>query len=47
MLLFTFCHVTLVYCPLVAMIWNPNGWAYKLGVLDYAGGCARLFVEPL
>ena len=47
MLIFTFCHVTLVYCPLVAMIWNPNGWAYQLGILDYAGGCVRVFSDVL
>lgn len=35
---FLFCWVILVYCPVVAWIWNPNGWAFQWGVLDYAGG---------
>lgn len=37
-MLFMFCWVTVVYCPLANWIWNPNGWAFKWGVLDYAGG---------
>jgi len=37
-LLFFFCWTTVVYCPLAYWVWNPNGWAFKLGVLDYAGG---------
>lgn len=35
---FTFLWLTLVYCPVTCWIWNSNGWAYKWGVLDYAGG---------
>lgn len=35
---FTFCWLTLVYCPVTCWIWNSSGWAYKWGVLDYAGG---------
>lgn len=35
---FTFCWLTLVYCPVTCWIWNSNGWAYNWGVLDYAGG---------
>lgn len=35
---FTFCWLTLVYCPVTYWIWGPNGWAAKWGVLDYAGG---------
>ncbi|KAG9015397.1 hypothetical protein FRB94_000001 [Tulasnella sp. JGI-2019a] len=34
----TFLWVTLVYSPLSCWVWNPNGWAYKWGVLDFAGG---------
>lgn len=34
----TFFWMTLVYCPLACWAWNPNGWAYKIGVLDFAGG---------
>lgn len=37
-LLFLFFWTTLVYCVIVNWTWNPNGWAYKLGVLDFAGG---------
>lgn len=29
---------TLVYSPIACWVWNPNGWAYVYGVLDYAGG---------
>lgn len=35
---FTFCWLTVVYCPVTCWIWNSSGWAYKWGVLDYAGG---------
>ncbi len=36
--IFIFCWVTLVYCPIARWVWCPEGWAFKLGVLDYAGG---------
>lgn len=36
--IFIFCWVTLVYCPIARWVWAPEGWAFKLGVLDYAGG---------
>ncbi|ORY87542.1 ammonium transporter MEP2 [Protomyces lactucae-debilis] len=36
--LFIFLWVTLVYCPMACAVWNANGWAFKWGVLDYAGG---------
>jgi Amt family ammonium transporter len=29
---------TLVYCPVAHWVWNGNGWAFELGVLDFAGG---------
>ncbi|KAF8662805.1 hypothetical protein AX16_001087 [Volvariella volvacea WC 439] len=29
---------TLVYNPIAYWTWNPNGWACRLGVLDFAGG---------
>lgn len=29
---------TLVYCPLAHWVWASDGWLYKLGVLDFAGG---------
>ncbi|CZR50862.1 probable ammonium transporter MEAA [Phialocephala subalpina] len=37
-LVFIFCWATLVYCPIACWAWNINGWGYKYGVLDYAGG---------
>jgi ammonium transporter, Amt family len=30
--------MTLVYCPIAHWIWHPNGWLFKLGILDFAGG---------
>ncbi|KAG8220137.1 ammonium transporter [Butyriboletus roseoflavus] len=36
--IFTFLWMTLVYCPLACWAWNINGWGFKWGVLDYAGG---------
>lgn len=38
MMVFTFFWATLVYCPIACWVWNINGWAFKYGVLDYAGG---------
>ncbi|KAL1732022.1 ammonium transporter AmtB-like domain-containing protein [Schizophyllum commune] len=37
-MLFAFLWLTIVYCPLTCWVWNPNGWAFKYGVLDFAGG---------
>jgi ammonia channel protein AmtB len=37
-LVFIFCWATLVYCPIACWAWNINGWGFKYGVLDYAGG---------
>lgn len=36
--IFMFCWATLVYNPIAHWIWAPQGWAFQLGVLDYAGG---------
>lgn len=38
MMVFLFCWATLVYCPIANWVWAPSGWAFKYGVLDYAGG---------
>lgn len=38
MMVFLFFWATLVYCPIACWAWNVNGWGYKYGVLDYAGG---------
>ncbi|KAI3621751.1 ammonium transporter [Moniliophthora roreri] len=37
-MVFTFLWVTLVYCPVACWVWGVNGWAFKWGVLDFAGG---------
>lgn len=37
-LIFGFCWLTVVYCPIACWTWNPNGWLYKLPSLDFAGG---------
>jgi Amt family ammonium transporter len=37
-MVFTFMWTTFVYCPLAYWAWSPGGWAFKLGVLDFAGG---------
>lgn len=38
MLLFIGSWSLLVYCPIAHWFWHPNGFLYKVGVLDYAGG---------
>jgi Amt family ammonium transporter len=37
-MIFIFCWMTLVYCPLAYWAWGVHGWAFKWGVLDFAGG---------
>jgi ammonium transporter, Amt family len=37
-MLFVFVWATLVYDPIACWTWNSTGWAYKMGVLDFAGG---------
>lgn len=32
-----FWHI-IVYCPMAHSNWHPQGWLYRLGVLDFAGG---------
>ncbi|MDX2147182.1 MAG: ammonium transporter [Planctomycetota bacterium] len=36
--LFILLWATFVYCPLAHWVWNPDGWLFKMGVLDFAGG---------
>lgn len=36
--LFSFVWTTLVYCVLTHWVWATGGWAFKWGVMDYAGG---------
>lgn len=38
MMVFIFFWATLVYCPIACWAWNLNGWGFKYGVMDYAGG---------
>lgn len=35
---FMFIWSTIVYDPIACWHWNPSGWAYRLGGLDFAGG---------
>jgi len=35
---FVLLWATLVYCPLAHWVWNAEGWLFKYGVLDFAGG---------
>ncbi|KAG8883716.1 hypothetical protein FRB97_006027 [Tulasnella sp. 331] len=37
-MVFAFIWATVVYSPVACWAWNVNGWAFKWGVLDYAGG---------
>ena len=36
--LFAAAWSTLVYAPIAHWVWSPDGWLFKLGVLDFAGG---------
>jgi len=29
---------TLIYVPVAHWVWNPDGWLYSLGAVDFAGG---------
>ena len=37
-LVFIFIWSTIVYDPIANWTWNSNGWSFKLGGLDFAGG---------
>ncbi|KAG2011219.1 ammonium transporter, variant 3 [Coprinopsis cinerea AmutBmut pab1-1] len=37
-LIFIFAFSTLVYDPVACWTWNPSGWSFVLGGLDFAGG---------
>ncbi|KAG5997684.1 hypothetical protein E4U54_002326 [Claviceps lovelessii] len=37
-MIFIFLFATIVYCPIAYWTWNPNGWLFKLGAIDFAGG---------
>ena len=38
LILFSALWLTFVYAPVAHWVWSPNGWLYKMGVLDFAGG---------
>jgi len=38
LLVFVFVWSTIVYDPIANWTWNANGWSFKLGGLDFAGG---------
>jgi len=35
---FMFVWATIIYNPIACWTWNPAGWVYKMGGLDFAGG---------
>ncbi|KAK4635566.1 Ammonium transporter 1 [Fulvia fulva] len=35
---FMFIWTTVVYDPIACWTWNPSGWVYRMGGLDFAGG---------
>ncbi len=37
-LIFSVFWTTFVYDPIAYWLWNSNGWANRLGALDWAGG---------
>jgi Amt family ammonium transporter len=37
-LVFMFVWTTVIYDPIACWTWNPSGWVYKMGGLDFAGG---------
>jgi len=37
-IVFIFIWATIVYDPIAYWTWNPNGWSFKMGGLDFAGG---------
>ncbi|KAF8634401.1 hypothetical protein AX15_000853 [Amanita polypyramis BW_CC] len=37
-MVFIFIWMTLVYCPIAYWAWGVQGWGFKWGVIDFAGG---------
>lgn len=35
-ILFIFCWLTIVYCPIARWVWHPSGWAFNLGYVPSA-----------
>jgi len=38
LIVFVFVWSTIVYDPIASWNWNPNGWSFVMGGLDFAGG---------
>ncbi len=38
LLIFVVLWSTLIYAPIAHWVWNPSGWLYSLGAIDFAGG---------
>jgi Amt family ammonium transporter len=38
LLIFTILWSTIVYSPVAHWVWNPSGWIFQLGAIDFAGG---------
>ena len=38
LLIFIAVWLILVYCPIAHWMWNVDGWGFKMGILDFAGG---------
>jgi Amt family ammonium transporter len=36
--IFMLIWATVIYDPIACWTWNPNGWSYRMGGLDFAGG---------
>lgn len=37
-IIYMFVWTTLIYDPIACWTWNPSGWVFKMGGLDFAGG---------
>ena len=37
-LIFTVAFNIIIYAPIAYWLWNKNGWLYKMGTVDFAGG---------
>src|SRR5690606_18358268 len=37
-LVFIVLWATFVYDPIAHWVWNPDGWLFKMGAMDFAGG---------
>jgi len=38
LLIFTVLWSTFIYVPIAHWVWNPGGWLFNIGALDFAGG---------